>query len=631
MKYIQLLAPAKNYEQGCAAIDHGADAVYVGPVHGGARQQAGNSVEDIKKLCDHAHRFGAHVHATLNTIVYDEEMEATVRLARELVDAGVDAFLVQDMGLLERLKEWVPAHVALHASTQCDTRTAEKAAWLRQQGFDRVVLARELSLKEIADIHQALPDLELEAFVHGALCVSYSGICYASQYCFGRSANRGACAQFCRLAFDLKDSDGRTIEHNRHLLSLKDMNQLGHLEQLIEAGACSFKIEGRLKDINYVKNVVAAYSQRLDEIIAAHPTEYRRSSLGHVRYNFTPDLKKTFNRGYTDYFAEGRHPDIFSPDTPKALGEYVGHVKELRRDSFNVAGTATFANGDGLCFLHRSDDGSLQLEGFRVNRAVGNRLYPFKMPRGLRPGMALYRNQDQAFEKELGGESAVCTIPVTLVFAPADDGFSLSMTVQEGLTATATVAFAHDEAKKPQHDNIVRQLTKLGGTAYQADDVEITGGADGYFIPSSLLADLRRQAVTALDEAVMEWGRRKESLSGQAGKACPTTFSPAAANASQYARFPYLYNISNAVAVRFYEEQGLDNIRPAMETAPKSTGDALLMQCRHCIRYSLGYCVRRGGKQPTWHEPLFLELPDHRRFRLEFDCKDCQMNVHACL
>lgn len=479
MKYIQLLAPAKNYEQGCAAIDHGADAVYVGPAHGGARQQAGNSVEDIKKLCDYAHRFGAHVHATLNTIVYDEEMEATVRLARELVDAGVDAFLVQDMGLLERLKEWVPAHVALHASTQCDTRTAEKAAWLRQQGFDRVVLARELSLKEIADIHKALPDLELEAFVHGALCVSYSGICYASQYCFGRSANRGACAQFCRLAFDLKDSDGRTIEHNRHLLSLKDMNQLGHLEQLIEAGACSFKIEGRLKDINYVKNVVAAYSQRLDEIIAAHPTEYRRSSLGHVRHNFTPDLKKTFNRGYTDYFAEGRHPDIFSPDTPKALGEYVGHVKELRRDSFNVAGTATFANGDGLCFLHRSDDGNLQLEGFRVNRAVGNRLYPFKMPRGLRPGMALYRNQDQAFEKELGGESAVRTIPVTLVFAPADDGFSLSMTVQEGLTATATVAFAHDEAKKPQHDNIVRQLTKLGGTAYQADDVEITGGATG--------------------------------------------------------------------------------------------------------------------------------------------------------
>lgn len=630
MKYIQLLAPAKNYEQGCAAIDHGADAVYVGPAHGGARQQAGNSVEDIKKLCDYAHRFGAHVHATLNTIVYDEEMEATVRLARQLVDAGVDAFLVQDMGLLERLKEWVPAHVALHASTQCDTRTAEKAAWLRQQGFDRVVLARELSLKEIADIHKALPDLELEAFVHGALCVSYSGICYASQYCFGRSANRGACAQFCRLAFDLKDSDGRTIEHNRHLLSLKDMNQLGHLEQLIEAGACSFKIEGRLKDINYVKNVVAAYSQRLDEIIAAHPTEYRRSSLGHVRYKFTPDLKKTFNRGYTDYFAEGRHPDIFSPDTPKALGEYVGHVKELRRDSFNVAGTATFANGDGLCFLHRSDDGSLQLEGFRVNRAVGNRLYPFKMPRGLRPGMALYRNQDQAFEKELGGESAVRTIPVTLVFAPADDGFSLSMTVQEGLTATATVAFAHDEAKKPQHDNIVRQLTKLGGTAYQADDVEITGGADGYFIPSSLLADLRRQAVTALDEAVMEWGRRKESLSGQAGSVCPTVFSPAAANASQYARFPYLYNISNAVAVRFYEEQGLDNIRPAMETAPKSTGDALLMQCRHCIRYSLGYCVRRGGKQPTWHEPLFLELPDHRRFRLEFDCKDCQMNVHVC-
>lgn len=632
MRYLQLLAPAKNYEQGCAAIDHGADAVYVGPSHGGARQQAGNTVEDIRKLCDYAHRFGAHVHATLNTIIYDNELDATDDLAHQLVEAGVDAFLVQDMGLLARLRSWLPAHVALHASTQCDTRTVDKAVWLRQQGFDRVVLARELSVEEIGGIHQALPDLELEAFVHGALCVSYSGICYASQYCFGRSANRGACAQFCRLAFDLKDSDGRVIEHNRYLLSLKDMNQIDHLEQLIRAGACSFKIEGRLKDMNYVKNVVAAYSQRLDDIIAAHPTEYRRSSLGHARYRFTPDLKKTFNRGYTDYFAEGRHPDIFSPDTPKALGEYVGRVKELRGDSFSVAGTAAFANGDGLCYLHRSEEGGLRLEGFRVNRAAGNRLYPFKMPRGLRPGMALYRNQDQAFEKELEGESAVRRIPVRMVLSPVSEGFRLSMKVQEGMEIDATRVFAHNEAKVPQRENIIRQLSKLGGTVYEVDQVEITGGAERYFIPNSVLADLRRQAVGSLDTEVMRWGNTKESLTtpGSVPQSALRHVTAVSANPLQYVRFPYLYNISNAAAVRFYESQGLEKVSLAMETGQVHEGVSLLMQCRHCIRYSLGYCVRRGGKQPSWHEPLFLELPDRRRFRLEFDCKNCQMNVLAC-
>jgi peptidase, U32 family len=650
MRTIELLAPAKNLACGIAAIDHGADAVYIGASRFGARQSAGNNVEDIHELCEYAHRFGVTVHVTINTIIYDSELEETIALVRELVEAGVDAFLLQDMGLMSEVKKIVPETVALHASTQCDTRTWEKASWLSQQGFDRVVLARELSSEEISGIHKHLPDLELEAFVHGALCVSYSGICYASQYCFGRSANRGACAQFCRLAFDLKDSDGKTIEHQKHLLSLKDMSQIDNLETLMRSGACAFKIEGRLKDINYVKNVVSAYSQRINEIIGKYPKEFCRASLGRVQYTFTPDLKKTFNRGYTNYFLNGRQPDIFSPNTPKALGEYVGRVKEIRRDSFNVAGTATFANGDGLCFLASGQVGenssgqvesgrnsinpSTVLQGFRVNRAIGNRLYPFKMPKGLKPGMALYRNQDQSFDKELSGTTAVRKIPIRMRFGLTNDGFKVDSCITSLDERRTTITFAHQLAQKPQHDNIVRQLSKLGNTVYECSEVEIEDGADSYFIPSSILAELRRKVVEELDTQVQQMKRvvthRQTNDKGQ-GLRKRQQFS--LVNPSQYNELPYLYNISNDAARKFYEHQGLSKSESAFECQQPNgvrqggEADLLLMQCRHCIRYSLGYCVKRGGKSPKWHEPLYLELPDKRRFRLEFDCKNCQMNV----
>ena len=666
---IELLAPAKNLACGIAAIDHGADAVYIGASRFGARQSAGNSVEDIRTLCEYAHRYRATVHVTLNTIVYDNELAETLSLVRTLVKAGVDAFLLQDMGLMSEVRKIVPDTVALHASTQCDTRTAEKAGWLARQGFDRVVLARELSADEIKRIHKQLPGLELEAFIHGALCVSYSGICYASQYCFGRSANRGACAQFCRLAFDLVDSAGRTIEHQRHLLSLKDMSQIDNLEALIRSGACAFKIEGRLKDVDYVKNVVSAYSQRIDEIIRRYPDEFRRASLGKVRYSFTPDLKKTFNRGYTDYFFKGRQADIFSPDTPKALGEFVGTVKEIRRDSFNVTGTATFTNGDGLCFLtSKRADGptgrqvggasNLQttapsarhpvippthLEGFRINRVAGNRLYPFKMPRGLKPGMALYRNQDQAFDKILRGKTAERKIPIKIRFGVKTSS-ALSETHSSdtlefhgniwvkaemrsgGDVAEASVPFVLQVARKPQHDNIVRQLTKLGNTVYTCTDVEIEEGGGRFFLPSSVLAELRRNVVGRLDEQVRGMKRMTiHRLSVHEEISDKSRFS--SVNPSQYEKFPDLYNISNDAARRFYVQQGLGTVRPAFEIEP-SKSTPILMQCRHCIRYSLGYCVRRGGRKPVWQEPLFLVLPDKRRFRLEFDCEHCQMNIH---
>ena len=603
---IELLAPAKNLQCGIAAIDHGADAVYIGASRFGARVAAGNSVADIAQLCRYAHPFGAKVYVTVNTIIYDDEFDDTRQLLEELEKTGADAILVQDSSLFT-----LHSSLPLHASTQTDNRTPEKVAWLRSLGFLRVVLARELSVDEIREIHRQVPDVELEVFVHGALCVSYSGQCYASQYCFGRSANRGACAQFCRLPFDLVDSNGQVIEQGRHLLSLKDLCQIDHLEELMEAGAVSFKIEGRLKDADYVKNVTAAYSQRLNQIIAHHPERYQRASRGRCSYTFEPNLKKTFNRGFTTYFLHGRQPDIFSPDTPKALGEYVGKVKEIRRDSFNVAGTASFANGDGLCFFleergERREEREM-LCGFRVNRAVGNRLYPFKMPAGLKPGMALYRNNDMEFERLMAGKTAERKLPLTMTLEAVDGGFRLN-----GIFFAAE----HQQAQKPQQENIIRQLTKLGGTPYVCDSVQLVPHDFNYFIPSSQLAEWRRQLVSSLQQPV-----RVQGLAPAPSEKVPL---------EPYAH-AYLYNAANREARRFYAAQGVPGATsleaPVSQSIP--SGEILLMQCRHCLRYSLGCCVKNGGEKPYWKEPLYLVSGDGRRFRLEFDCRNCQMNVYG--
>lgn len=632
MRKLELLAPAKNLECGKAAIDHGADAVYIGASKFGARASAGNSLDDIRELCLYAHQFGAKVYVTVNTIVYQDELEDTRALLRTLTEMHVDALLVQDMAVLDLLPKDLKPLPALHASTQTDNRTAEKVAWLHGLGFERVVLARELSLAEIKTIHQTVPDVQLEGFVHGALCVSYSGVCYASQYCFQRSANRGACAQFCRMKFDLIDAQGREIEHQRHLLSLKDLCQIDHLEEMADAGICSFKIEGRLKDVEYVKNVVSAYSKRLNRIIEKRGDDYRRASLGRVTYYFEPDLKKTFNRGYTDYFLHRRQPYIYSPDTPKALGEYVGKVKEIRRGSFNVAGTASFANGDGLCFINDEHE----LEGFRINRAEGNRLFPLRMPDNLRPGAALYRNRDEAFSKLLKGKTAERKIPITLTLSVTEKGFALSATGQ-GIKPTCQVLeMDKQKAMKPQRDNILRQLGKLGDTPYLADVIELEGQADAYFIPSSALATLRRKVVQAIElerPAEVETPSAHPSVSPTA----PPARKPSSTLAWQpeYRKFTYLYNIANTLSKSFYQREGLSNPSAAYEVSQgadegsKRKDSVLVMQCRHCLRYSLGHCVRRGGKQPTWKEPLYLRLGDGRRFRLEFKCDECQMNIYA--
>ena len=583
-----------------AAIDHGADAVYIGAPHFGARAAAGNSIEDIRRLCDYAHPFGVKVYVTVNTILYDQELEATRQLLLDLEAVGVDAILVQDMAVLQLA---AGTSLTLHASTQTDNRTPEKVRWLKSLGFSRTVLARELSVEEIARIHAEVPDMDLEVFVHGALCVSYSGLCYASQNTFCRSANRGECAQFCRMRFSLQDADGREIERERYLLSLKDMNQSEHLQELIEAGATSFKIEGRLKDAAYVKNVTAAYSQRLDAIIRQHPEQYCRASLGRCEYTFTPDLNRTFNRGYTSYFIHGRQPDIASFDTPKAVGEFVGTVKEIRGDSFNVAGVARFTNGDGLCFQNEEH----QLEGFRANRVEGNRIFPYKMPHGLRPGMRLYRNNDQEFERLLSSQSARRRIPVRLSLQAVDGGFELSAE-RTGSSCKVFLSQAHQKAQKSPRENLVRQLTKLGDTIYECQQLDIPADFD-YFIPNSQLSELRRRLVENLNLVLGSGPNIKNLVSGPDPS---TKFYP----------YPYLYNISNRLSQAFY---GTDDLT-AYEL---KGGEGPIMQCRHCIRYSLGYCVKHGGKRPQWREPLSMVLGDGRRFRLEFNCNHCQMNVYG--
>lgn len=601
---IELLAPAKNLECGIEAINHGADAVYIGAPRFGARAAAGNSIEDIKALVEHAHLYNARIYVTVNTILHDEELPETEKMIWELYRAGVDALIIQDMGIT-RLN--LPP-IALHASTQMDNRTPEKVKFLSDIGFRQVVLARELSLDEIKKIHDTCPETLLEVFIHGALCVSYSGQCYVSQACYRRSANRGECAQFCRLAFDLVDSNGKIIEQNKHLLSLKDMNQSDNLEALLDAGATSLKIEGRLKDVSYVKNVTAYYRQKLDAIFK-YRKEYVRASSGTVKTIFTPQLDKSFSRGFTDYFLRGRNPGIFSFSTPKSLGEEVGTVKEIRGNYFTVAGVKSFSNGDGLCYI--DDNGRLQ--GFRVNRVENNKLFPQDMPR-LKPKTRLYRNFDQEFEKLMQKKSAERKMAVDICLTENNFGFTLSLTDEDDNSVSLTLQRAKEPARTPQTDNLRNQLGKLGNTPFEAKDIKIDL-SDNWFIPSSELSELRRNAVEKLLE-VRRINYRREVFRMKETKS----------------KFPvstltYLGNVMNSYAAEFYKNHGVLKVMPAFEKEqPK---DAVLMFCKHCIRYSMGWCPVHHKVRSPFREPYYLVSSDGRRFRLEFDCKQCQMKVLA--
>lgn len=621
MRKLELLAPAKDLKCGIAAIDCGADAVYIGAARFGARQAVGNSIDDINELCEYAHKFGCKVYVTVNTIIYDNELEDTQKLLNELGRIGVDAILVQDMGIT---KLQLPQNVALHASTQTDNRSAEKVEWLARHNFDRVVLARELSLEEIRNIHRRVPQTELEVFVHGALCVSYSGVCYASEYCFGRSANRGACAQFCRMKFDLTDKDGNEIINQAHLLSLKDMCRIDSLELLADAGVTSFKIEGRLKDINYVRNVTAAYSNQLNEIISRRGSEYERASSGVCDIRFTPNLNKTFNRGFTDYFLNGRTSDLASFYTPKAMGEYVGKVKEIRGNSFNVAGTTSFANGDGLCFINSNNE----LEGFRINRAEGNRLFPLRMPRGLRKGIALYRNSDQLFEKELNGDNGQRKLGIRINIKASAEGLHIeAKTCDEKLHINLQKDISLEKAQKSQVDNIKRQISKFGNTIFTVEDVIVEPTDFPWFIPNSILAEIRRQATDELMGRLSEMSEnQKDTKTKDQAQQLPDNGKVSFHSISSYQQ-PYMYNIANRLAHSFYEQEGMSDITPAFEI--KKPSSPLVMQCRYCLRHELGQCKKSHKQSGLLKEPLHLRLADGRTFRLEFDCKKCQMNIYA--
>ena len=621
MRKLELLAPAKDLKCGIAAIDCGADAVYIGAARFGARQAVGNSIDDINELCEYAHKFGCKVYVTVNTIIYDNELEDTQKLLNELGRIGVDAILVQDMGIT---KLQLPQNVALHASTQTDNRSAEKVEWLARHNFDRVVLARELSLEEIRNIHRRVPQTELEVFVHGALCVSYSGVCYASEYCFGRSANRGACAQFCRMKFDLTDKDGNEIINQAHLLSLKDMCRIDSLELLADAGVTSFKIEGRLKDINYVRNVTAAYSNQLNEIISRRGSEYERASSGVCDIRFTPNLNKTFNRGFTDYFLNGKTNDLASFYTPKAMGEYVGKVKEIRGNSFNVAGTTSFANGDGLCFINSNNE----LEGFRINRAEGNRLFPLRMPRGLRKGIALYRNSDQLFEKELNGDNVQRKLGIRINIKASAEGLHIeAKTCDEKLHINLQKDISLEKAQKSQVDNIKRQISKFGNTIFTVEDVIVEPTDFPWFIPNSILAEIRRQAADELMGRLSEMSEnQKDTKTKDQEQQLPDNGKVSFHSISSY-QHPYMYNIANRLAHSFYEQEGMSDITPAFEI--KKPSSPLVMQCRYCLRHELGQCKKSHKQSGLLKEPLHLRLADGRTFRLEFDCKKCQMNIYA--
>jgi putative protease len=625
---LELLAPARNADIGIEAIRHGADAVYIGGPAFGARVGAGNTVQDIERLTAHAHRFHAKIFITLNTIFRDEEIEEARRLAWRMYEAGADALILQDMGLLET--DLPP--VELHASTQCDIRTPEKARFLADAGFSQIVLARELSLPEIRAIQAGitppspsvpLPEGEgrsaapvLEFFIHGALCVAFSGQCYISHAHTGRSANRGECSQACRLPYKLEDKQGRIVAFDKHLLSMKDNDQSANLRALADAGIRSFKIEGRLKDMAYVKNSTAHYRQLIDRIIEDAPELYSRASSGRCSYTFDPRPEKTFNRGATDYFVNGRHADIAAFDTPSFAGAASGTVTRIGPDWFEVDSEEHFANGDGISYMSRGR----KLAGLRINVATGKRLFPNEMPddpEGFKPGIEIHRNRDQAFERLLEKESAERRIGINVELAETADGFALTLKDEDGIEGRAAIAHAKEPAKNPERAlvAIAESLGKFGATDFKAGAVKIVLG-EPWFLPASALNALRREAVdhlVAAREAARPRPRRTLPLD-------PPAIYPER-------ELSYLANVLNSKARAFYQRHGVQLIADAYE-ADTTPGEVSLMITKHCLRYSHSLCPKeaRGWVTGVNAEPMVL-VNGKERLTLRFDCKACEMHV----
>ncbi len=601
MRALELLAPARTADIGVAAIDCGADAVYIAGPAFGARQAAGNPVADIRRLCDYAHRFGARIYVTFNTLVYEEEIPEARRLLQELQDAGVDALIVQDAAVT-RL---APEGMILHASTQCAIRTPEKARFTESLGYGRLVLERELSLEQIRAIRAAV-DAELECFVHGALCVCYSGQCYLSEHLAGRSANRGACVQACRSLYDLEDADGRVLVRNKALLSLKDFNLIHRLEDLAEAGADSFKIEGRLKSVSYVRNVVRAYSDALDALVRRFPEKYRRASFGTLRGGFQPDLKKTFNRDYTELFLDGKRGEWAAMDAPKSMGEYIGTVDRMRAGAVTVRPEnpgLTLHNGDGFAFVGR--DGGIV--GFRGDVCEGSTIR-CKEVSGLKAGMRLYRNIDAEFERRLEADRPVREIGVTLQARLSAGALAVTAVSEDGRKASVEIPAPFDVARDADRmlETVRTQLAKRTGIySFTVSGVEPAGPIP--FMSASFLNGIRRDLAAALDAQPVRM------LPLRRGAARPDPAPEA---------LTYQDNIANSVAREIYRERGSVIIEDAFELTHREGVE--YMRTKYCLRHELGLCPKqRPGTRP---EPLFL-LNHGRRLRLDFDCAACEMVV----
>ncbi len=613
-KHLELLSPARNADFAIEAINHGADAVYIGGPGFGARVKAPNSLEDIARLVKHARRYHAEVFVALNTIFHDNELEAARKLTHQLYEIGVDALIVQDMGLLEM--DLPP--IQLHASTQTDIRTVEKAAFLDQVGFSQMVLARELDLHTIQKI-SAATTANLEYFIHGALCVAFSGQCYISHAHTGRSANRGECSQECRLPFTLEDQKGRIIGKDKHFLSMKDNDQSANLRALIDVGISSFKIEGRYKDLPYVKNATAHYRLLLDKILHDRP-ELAKSSHGNIVFTFNPQPEKTFNRSATDYFANGRQADIGAFDTPKFSGELLGKVTKVGKDFIEVETPTQLHNGDGVCFF----DVHKELVGLRINTVDGKKLYPNEMPSDIRNNTVMYRNRDHAFMRLLEKDSATRKIAVEMILAETKNGFALNITDEAGYSVTANCVAEKQAAVDAEKAEISlrENLSKLGSTDFIATEIHLQS-TQAWFVPASIVNSLRRDAIEQL-QLIRSTGYQRP---------------PRRTAAEPKAIFPedtlsYLANVYNQKARQFYEKHGVKMIAKAYE-ANEELGEVPVMITKHCLRFSHGLCPKEAkgviGVQGTvTAEPMTL-INGNDRFTLKFDCKPCEMHVMGAI
>lgn len=600
---IELLAPAKNLDCGRAALSHGADAIYIGGPKFGAREDAGNSVRDIEKLVSEAHIFGARVYVALNTILYDNELEDAGRLIQNLYESGADALIIQDMGILEM--DLPP--IALHASTQVHNYLPEQIRFLEAVHFKRAVLARELSIDQIRDI-RSKTSIELEVFIHGALCVSFSGRCYLSHAIGGRSANRGACAQPCRKRYSLYDSEKKIIAGDQHLLSLKDLDYSNSIRELAEAGINSFKIEGRLKDIDYVKNITSFYRQKIDVFLESQ-AGYKSASMGKIYDSFDANPLKSFNRGTTDYFLHGRSADIVSFESPKFLGEKVGNVTKVSLKYFELESGLKISNNDGLAFIAHSGESV----GIKVNVAEGNRIFPDKM-NGIYPGAKVFRNYDHQFHQQLKADLTVRKISLRIGINETASGFEISARDENETETRLNFDLTKNPARDPMksRETIISQLSKTGNTIYFVVGVE-TNGTEKFFFQAAILNAMRRELLDIIS------GTRKKEL-GE-----PHVYEP---NSYPYPNkeFGYEGNISNRLSRQFYERHGIENPAMAFEKQSEYHGKTV-MTTKHCLKFQMGFCLKYGGKKPlNYSEPFSLEDGIHE-LKLDFDCNQCVMKV----